>query len=218
MDKKRIWFFGDSYMSFNLNWVSELAKTLNCEPVIKAYPGSSILFTYTQLLENLEFISEDDRVVIGVTSPNRYYFRDNLHIIPGREDLPDPANKFQKQMTVFKDMIKYLEDSNLKKLNDIALTSVILTQILPEIKSRKKIAFATIDANQFNNYKYIPDTFKEYPSMFVTARNYITEYSKDTTPDELNRILYKPNHWIEDDSEYEKYFWKTYKNLFAKLH
>lgn len=78
---RKLWVFGDSFMAWNKNWVGWLAKKYGCRIHMHAVSGSSIDFTYLELLRWEHKINSRDYVLIGITGEHRHYFS-GIHFVP----------------------------------------------------------------------------------------------------------------------------------------
>ena len=69
------WAFGDSFMSYQENYIQILASSCKANNVkILGFPGSGLLYTYQELLRCKDKIRKDDVVLIGLTSHERHLF------------------------------------------------------------------------------------------------------------------------------------------------
>jgi len=92
---KKLWVFGDSFSSIfgieddiNLEyikkypnydssippaaWYDHLSKKLNCTLERFSFPGGSNDLIISTILENLQYISKDDIIIVGWTRPTRF--------------------------------------------------------------------------------------------------------------------------------------------------
>jgi len=217
----KIWFFGDSYVSFKTNWVQELANRCNAEVAHLGVAGSSIYFLLLDLLDNYNTIDSHDKVVIAITSDSRWYFN-KVHFMPHKDSeewILNQSYSSEDMLNAFQYFTKYLYNVGDNVKFTSAIVSFILNVLLPKISTKQIVYHYTISPfpfqpknNDFNvqTREYEPISFYEFQIKFL--RKYYPEV--DNPMEVLNR--YK-NHWLEHP-EYFGEWWETYDLLFKKLY
>jgi hypothetical protein len=78
--KSNIWFFGDSYLEHDANWVRFVADRCNAKIQELGVGGSSIPYLLKKLHQCGPSIKKDDYVVVSFTCAFRHYFA-GLHLL-----------------------------------------------------------------------------------------------------------------------------------------
>ena len=86
--KSNIWFFGDSYLEHDANWVRFVADRCKAKIQELGAGGSSVSYLLDRLHKCAPRIKKDDYVVVSLSDPYRHYF-DDLHLMPHMVRTPD---------------------------------------------------------------------------------------------------------------------------------
>jgi len=228
--KNKLWLFGDSFMSYNENWVEELARRTNCEVAHLGELGSSVQFLLIDLLNSMDRIKRNDRVLIGITNPARFYFNSkhyhslwiehkdkfNLRYYSGKKYSTEELNCLVEYLMHF-----YHPDQD--DIYKSAIVSHIINIIFPRISANHKQYVFTIKPEPYirERLNFIELRDNEPPSFMDTALKFLEEtYPTDervVVRHVFDNHLNGNNHWI-DHPDYFNYFWKVYDEHFARLY
>lgn len=86
--RRNIWFFGDSYIEHDANWVRFVADRCKAKIQELGVGGSSVPFLLDRLHTCAPRIKQQDFVVVAITDTCRHYF-DKLHLMPHMVRTPD---------------------------------------------------------------------------------------------------------------------------------
>ena len=212
----KLWVFGDSFCSYNENWISTLYNKGGFSEIeILGVAGSSLIYTLGELELNINNINQEDSVIIGLTNHHRHYFQ-NVHFQGPQAHYFDKKTKKynpnveENLLDAYKMFITYLMD----KKQEVTINSIfkyyIDNSILPKLKSNNTVVFNTIYRADHSGF--------EYEGMYETVISFFHEYlgrTNMTSKDILKEIM-GPNHWV-DHPDYEDYFWNIYTKLFEPL-
>ena len=191
MDK--LWCFGDSYCEVDANWIYTIRKSLNLKLGSVGEGGSSLLAAYNRIIEKKDLIKKNDRVLFCFTAHVRDLFnRKNYSIGPTGEPV-DYNYHNRKEVIAYQEYITHLYTD--------------------------KIAIVPSISDSYKKHSYIKHDWDKYPTLF----KFQWEYLDKKYPNSDDEFIYSfikspiPNHWVQNDKEYDKLFWKTYKGLLEPL-
>ena len=78
--RRNIWFFGDSYLEHDANWVRYVADRCKAKIQELGVGGSSITYLLKRLNHLAPKIKKEDYVVVGITDAARHHFA-GLHLM-----------------------------------------------------------------------------------------------------------------------------------------
>ena len=238
------WAFGDSFMSYDFNYIRQMANSCNINQVhALGVPGSGLLFTYQQLLANKDKILKDDVVLIGLSSPCRHMFggQRNLrleslgmeqkdlkklnldvmssadwHVMLGGVSPSKTATKEQIDAGI--KYFKYLySDSHAGDLAH-AVVSSIFHNVIPSLRTQRVSAVITTDTDGYTNRFNIPNGLFEDLSLFNIIESYLIErkgFAKEDRRAMMEQASGK-NHWLEYE-DYPEYFYSKIPRVLDEL-
>lgn len=218
------WAFGDSFMSYDMNYIRQLADSCNAEQVrTLGIPGSGLLYTYQQLLANIGSISQDDIVLIGLTNPSRHMFNgdikeqsDDWHVMAGGVSHKKCIAEENKTASIM--YYKYLyNDTHISNLAHAVLTS-ILYSIIPTLKTKRVSAVFTTNIQEYRNRFNLPPDIFERPTLFNIVESYLIErkgIDKDDGASKM-KLSNTENHWLPYD-DYPQYFFSKIPEVLDEL-
>lgn len=220
-NKNKLWIFGDSFVANNANWVHELAQKCDCKIGSLGYGGSSVQWLLLELFRLKPLIQPNDRVLIAITNSARFFLKSkHYHSLWSIEDelnLKYYLDKGYKQSEIdaVKAYLTQLYEPQQDKIYKGALVSTIVNNIFPEINTKFKQYFFTIDEEEYLNSRTIyVDRRKNEPYAFLTAcksfyNNNSSYFKQKGLNTYMDVIQDPPNHWI-DHPDYHEYFWNMY--------
>jgi len=197
MEKKRIWFLGDSFCEHDGSWVKYFREKYNLELMSLGTSGASLdhlIQEVHKLLTKGIDIREDDRVVICLTQSERFYSRGRHYgVWITREEDPkypffthfgiNTFNLFSKKvektssleninenkpiLQAYKDWVIHLLDRQIKGLCGISHLSHLVNTMIPKLPTNN-IALLNCFDHQDNNYT--PDLLKYLPEFLIKSK------------------------------------------------
>lgn len=232
----KLWIFGDSFGYHNANWVHELSLRSSSEVVHLGFGGSSVQYLLLDLLKHIPAIEQDDRVVILITNPGRFYLSGkHYHSLPFMLDgtildryYLDKKMFNKEEIDAMVEFVRHFYDPLEDDIYKGAIVAQILNNVIPTIKS-KYVQYLYSISPTF--YTENPGTFVyereggEPPAMWECASNFIRSHnqvkglinSQDSNKFILDMIKDTPNHWVEHP-DYFDYFWNEYDHLLKHLY
>jgi len=239
------WVFGDSYMQFNENYINDIGKEINAKDYrIYGRGGSSLLYTYKNLLLMREQIEENDAVLIGLTSNSRWLFgeNDDWHCMPTLLNKKEAykyrmmiwqdskvTNKTPQQITEELDSIpdeyykaaegyiKYLLSDKQSNLLAHSVISSIFHSIVPSLPTKRVAVVRTVSYKTDVDFNIPKDFYGNDPLHEIGKRYLIKNKGFDPEDDHaITSELNTHNHWI-DEPEYKEYFFKEIDWVVKKL-
>lgn len=219
------WAFGDSFMSYDSNYIRQMANSCNINQVhALGAPGSGLLFTYQQLLANKDKILKDDVVLIGLSSPCRHIFGGqrnfmssaDWHVMLGGVSPSKTATKEQIDAGI--KYFKYLySDSHAGDLAH-AVVSSIFHNVIPSLRTQRVSAVITTDTDGYTNRFNVPNGLFEDLSLFNIIESYLIErkgFAKENRRAMMEQANGK-NHWLEYE-DYPEYFYSKIPRVLDEL-
>ena len=219
MDK--IYFIGDSYVTYNDNWVKELASRCGCKVASLGKGGSSVHHLLFQIMDIIPKVKSSDRVVISISSVfrwrfNNFHYNHNYTLDYLRDRVPlEVANSFVN-------WFKYLQNDTETIYYGSAILSNILNVLVPRLETSLVSYFFTVE----NDYYFDAGTGiikREYEPLPMLRLQYdylnsLYPLKEDEYPHEkFLPLLDGPNHWI-DTPEFKNEFWNVYDPIFNHLY
>jgi len=219
---RKLWVFGDSFMAWNKNWVGWLAKKYGCRVHMHAVAGSSIDFTYLELLRWEHKIDSRDYVLIGITSEHRHYFS-GIHFVPNYLVLDGDGKKEVR--------VPHYPRKNEPLYNQVKTDAYVsYVKELYNIEHREKLVRATIyyitnvisKRLLTDNVLIIPTvgrqmnikSFWQFNEEFLIKKNLIRP---ELDLEKAIELMDTPNHWLGDIHEdYEKEWHQFYDPIIDK--
>lgn len=226
------WAFGDSFMSYDSNYIRQMAYSCGINQInALGVPGSGLLFTYQQLLANKDKILKDDVVLIGLSSPCRHMFggqkdlkKLNLdvmssadwHVMLGGVSPSKTATKEQIDAGIM--YFKYLySDSHAGDLAH-AVVSSIFHNVIPSLRTQRVSAVITTDTDGYTNRFNIPNVLFDDLSLFNIIESYLIErkgFAKEDRRAMMKQASGK-NHWLEYE-DYPEHFYSKIPRVLDEL-
>lgn len=218
------WAFGDSFMSHNKNYIRYLANSCNADNVrILGVPGSGLLYTYQQLLAHKDSITQDDVVLIGLTSPSRHTFNGgekgqtkDWHVMAGgvSHRKHTDEDKLIAGRMYYQHLFSDIHTSNLAH----AILSSIFHSILPSLKTKRVSTVLTTVNDEYYNRFNLPSFIFEGSTLFYILRSYLIEEmgidKNDGTA--IMELSNTENHWLPFDG-YPQYFFSKIPRVLDEL-
>lgn len=152
---RKIWFFGDSFVSANEGWLNCFSERLDCEIANLGEVGSSIDYLQLQLETFDKDIAPDDVVVVCYTGAAREYFaKSHFTTIKNmREQTPHSIdwahtvtdNIKEKLWNLYKQYVLYFADYEVIYLRWLAVVSHIQKNILPNLATKNVVEYYGFD-------------------------------------------------------------------------
>ena len=223
--KDNLWIFGDSFVAINANWVHDLS--IKCKSRVQhlGYGGSSVQFLLIDLLRYMPLIQPNDRVVIAITSPSRFYLKSKHYHSFLKLNSSYYERKKYKDLEI-QAMTNYLDqlyDPHQDDLYKGAIVSQVIHQIIPALNTNLVQYIFSIHDQAYTQKHgtFVHRRDNEPPPLLVTAQNFIRKYEPEGYDREKDNIIEliqdPPNHWL-DHPEYYNYFWGTYDKYFEHLY
>ena len=156
----KFWVFGDSFCEYNDNWIKIIADKLKVDKVeTRGLGGSGLTYCYSQLIKEVDNITEDDSVLIGISHHTRHLFSDGFYCSAGivDKDPNDLKNLNPTQVKAAVDYFKYLYDDNLSILLSQCVIGHIINSIVRKLPTSKVAIIRTVGLNEDTvYYKSIP--------------------------------------------------------------
>lgn len=201
MYKKLLHTFGDSFAAQNKNWIRTIQVRGGYDAVkINAVAGSSLYHLLMQLEQGIEFIKENDGVIITFTQHIRR-FLNGTHYIATDYDNSDH----------FKTYIEHLYLHTESCLYGSAIIDKVIGLQIPLLPTRRVATFYGVD-KETEKHSLLPLNPK--PAIWELVNQFIDSQNKDFDIDYLK--IESPNHWVNDPM-YEQLFFNTYKDEIDKL-
>jgi len=181
---KKLWIFGDSFSDISglwegqpyyteyckqnpefkqgtvlKGWYDYLAKSLNCKLVKFSFPGGSNEVIMRSVLNNLQYISKDDIIIIGWTRPTRF----SIPILSG----------YQQFTSIQNDGSSRLIDKEYN-LND-SLNSYYKNIFVPNVDNYVNTWINNI--NEFSNYLNQNFNFKSWTWWDIPHESIIEHFN-----------------------------------------
>lgn len=218
--KSRLWVFGDSFVQHNSNWVHDLS--VKCEAQINhlGFGGSSVQYLLMDLMRHQKLIRENDRVVIAITAPTRFYFKSKHYHSFGSLEYYTKKLYKEQEVEAFKDYILQLYDNQDDNVYKGAIASHIVNTVIPNLNTKHVQYFFSIQPSVYTQYKILHVEKSQPPGMFETASDFIRTYDVegyDKEKDNVVEVMSGENHWV-DHPDYHDYFWNIYDKHFSVLY
>lgn len=219
--ESRLWLFGDSFVQHNSNWVHDLS--VKCEAQVNhlGFGGGSLQFLLLDLMRYEKLIRKDDRVVIAITAPTRFYLKGkHYHSYKELEYYNKEIYK-EQEVEAFKDFILQLYDGHSDSIYKGAIASHIINTVIPNLNTKHVQYIFTINPKVYTQQKILFIDQSQPPGFFETAVDFLKTHDVEGYDEENNNaveILTGPdNHWI-DHPDYHDYFWNIYDKHFSILY
>ena len=230
---RKLWVFGDSFMAWNKNWIQWLAKQYGCRVHMNAASGSSIDFTYLELLRWEHQIQKGDYVVIGISGEHRHYFS-GIHFVPNyfvnenhkevkvphypRTDSPEFKQvKSDAYVTYIKELYNIEHREKLARATIYYIINVISKRLLTD----KVLILPTVYISGLNKQSTSNEIGSPMNliSMWHFNQDFLVK-KKLVSPNDLSaaiKIMETPNHWLGDVHEdYEQEWHKFYDPIIMR--
>lgn len=209
MSKKRIWFFGDSWVCTYTGWIKELVEKNNLEVKNYGVAGASIQNTLVDISAKKHDIQPEDIVVVCYTATTRFYLNSknfctvNLDITGKELQAGLDYHKItQEEHLAFVEFAKVVGIEDIAQLNLFALKT-LHNYIVPKLSNNTVELFGfeptAPPVKRIIDFLDINYNFEKYPPLF----KFITDNNTDYT----ESVIHIP------DSLTEKFF-NTYGTLF----
>jgi len=211
MNKKRIWFFGDSWVCTYTGWIKELVEKYDLDVKNYGVAGASIPHLLADISSKIDRIKPDDTVVICYTTTTRH-FLNSKNFCAGRlaadetKEGVSAALEYHKitepEYLAYKELCKTTGTEDLSQLNLFALKSLHnnIGKLLPkrtvELFGFTPTAPPVKDKIDLLSINY---DFEKYPPLF----DFITSNNIDYT----ESVIHIPDSYTEK-------FLQTYGTLF----
>lgn len=216
----RLWLFGDSFMQYNTNWVHELA--LRCKARVNhlGFGGSSVQFLLMDLIRYKNLIRPNDKVLIGITNPARFYLKDRHYHYSIFSEYYTPELYKQQQVDAFKDYMVQLHDDQTDNLYKGSIVSHILKVMVPNLSTDNIQHVYTVSDEEYVKEPVLYLNKLPVEPLLAMFRQFLQTYNVkgyDKEKDNFLEILDTRNHWI-DHPEFKNYFWNYYNEHFSILY
>ena len=218
-----LWAFGDSFMSYDANYIRDIATAAQCDKVrVYGKPGTGLLFTYQAILSVLDKIEQDDLVIIGLSDMSRHLFGptkiwDVMLAGVSRKRAP---NKETYQAAV--DYYKYLyREDHVSKLAHAVVSSLIYN-IVPSLNTHRVSVIRCLSTPTTVSKllpKYLFDDIYR-PCLYNVAKVFLIKhkgYKGDDNVGIMKVIGTTKNHWIDNEPDYPKFFYSRMRWMLEEL-
>lgn len=217
--RSKLWVFGDSFMADNANWIHEISRKSNTRVNHLGHGGASVQHLLMELHRFSHLIQADDRVIIGISHPARFFLKEKHYHSWINIDYYKEEFYKKIQIEAFKDFIVQLYDTKSDNLYKGAIVSHIIKVMVPKLGTKHIQYVFTVDDEVYTKEPTLRIDPLPVPSLYTAFRNFIeTNYDVDLEDNnKINELMGGPNHWL-DHTEFHQYFWDIYEEHFSILY
>ena len=209
INKRNIWFFGDSYVEYDDNWVRYVADRCGAKIQELGVGGSSIPYLVDRIHSCAPRIKKDDCVVITITDVQRQYLGE-LHLMKQMIYPPDTRYINRNPYELFENQYVRkmgVSTENKHKVNTAEFQSQILDTL-----------------NAYSNYlKYLHDDRITAQQNIAVVNNLISNILPNLPTKKviyfysINKDEYEASpFWVKGTQPTADSFWHLYLDYFAQ--
>jgi len=241
--RRNIWFFGDSYIEHDDNWVRYVADRCKAKIQELGAGGSSTSYLLDRLHTCGPRMKKEDYVVVAITDPTRHYLG-KLHLMEHMVRRPDVKhldmspygmieNEFVRELNVtWEDLrsidsqmkvldtlnaydryIRHLYDSHVFMQDYISVANNIITNILPNLPTKNVIYFYSINRSQYEDSKFWQKGTQPTAESFYHLQ--LDYFAEDRKMADEGEIMIelRTPNHWVTDPKMQKKFWSTYNPI-----
>lgn len=117
----KLWLFGDSFSSVDAKdynarqWPLQLSSSLGYELLNYSLAGSSQDYAWFQLHQHVNDIRAEDKIIVVMTSPNRFWLFDTYPDVTNPQHIADAIEPYQRK--VWETYFKHIQRDSLDTMN-----------------------------------------------------------------------------------------------------